>query len=307
MAGKKLTDSSVVDLGALASGDLFPVARAGNVNATKTTIDKIKDYIKSVFDGIYSALGHNHAGEDIYPDSVTTDYVQLTGGIGTEGRISYNSADGTIDVIQGGGNVTQQVGQETYIRVKASADISEGQVVMSTGTVGNSGRMTAAPAAMPFEPQYIIGVATENILEGDEGLVTNFGLVRKIDTSGWAEGSVLYVDTTGIGALTDVEPEAPNYNIIVAMVIVSHAANGSIFVRVYNGLRLRDLHDVDTELAVANDIMYYNGSYWARTDSPMLKGLKITEREGLIIKGATSDDYYTIYIDADGNIGTNKL
>ena len=59
--------------------------------------------------------------------------------------MSWNSADSaqTLDLVMAGGNVTMQVGEEIYFRVKASSAITNGQVVMFTGTVGASGGLLA--------------------------------------------------------------------------------------------------------------------------------------------------------------------
>ena len=156
----------------------------------------------------------------------------------------------------GGGNVTQQIGLEQYYRVKnqTGTAIGNGKVVRATGTVGNSGLLLAglAIADNSVPPEYVIGVTTEAIADGDDGFVTGFGLVRGLDLVAmataagetWADGDVLYVSATTAGSFTKVEPTAPNQKIIAAMVVHYHS-NGAIFVRVSNGFHLKDLHDVN--------------------------------------------------------------
>ncbi|HSG20383.1 MAG TPA: hypothetical protein VLA31_06400, partial [Burkholderiaceae bacterium] len=84
-----------------------------------------------------------------------------TGVVGGAGSLSWNSDDNTqtLDLVGAGGNVTMALGEETYYRVRASADITKGQVVMFTGTLGASGGLTAAPATglTPATSQYVMG------------------------------------------------------------------------------------------------------------------------------------------------------
>ena len=106
------------------------------------------------------------------------------------GRLWWDASDGiqTLNLGMAGSNATMQIGEEIYYRIKASADISEGQVVMFTGTVGASGALTGAPASglTAATASYIMGVATESILKNQWGYVTQFGLVRGINTTGCA-------------------------------------------------------------------------------------------------------------------------
>jgi len=358
--GLRPSDPLVTDLGALADDDSIPIDRALVNAAKKTTPAGIKNYL--VAEDTFAPTVHDHDGQTIKPDVVefSTPLVVPT----TEGSMSWNAASGTVDLVMGGGLVTQQIGEEQFFHVKALGNIVNGQVVIAVGTIGNSAQIIASAApilvwsgtAFNYEPRYVLGVATEAITNGNFGFITSFGLVRGLNittmgaaddtangtTGGWPDGTVLYVDPTRVGSLTKTVPIAPLYNIIVAMVIHNHA-NGSMFIRVNNGLNLRECHDVDTEavtasqflqrdvtnrywgaktlvttdltdldigtdeVLAANQVLKYNGSYWVNTAYLSLKGLTITEREGLIIKGSTSDDYYSIYIDAEGNIGSNKI
>ena len=155
------------------------------------------------------------------------------------GRLWWDNADGiqTLNLGMAGSNATMQIGEEMYFRIKASAAITEGQVVMFTGTVGASGALQGAPATglTATTAQYVMGVATESIAHNGWGYVTQFGLVRGIDTSGgaeaWADGDILYYDPTVVGGLTKTLPSAPNAKVVVAAVIYASASNGSLFVR----------------------------------------------------------------------------
>ena len=165
---------------------------------------------------------------DVTPGSLPT----------TPGSLYWDDADGnqTLSLIMAGGNATQQIGEETYYRIKASAAITEGQVVMFTGTVGASGGLRGAPATglTAATASYVMGIATQNMALNDWGYVTAFGLVRGIDTTGgaeaWIDGQILYYDPTVTGGLTKTAPSAPNAKVQVCAVVYA-AANGSLFIR----------------------------------------------------------------------------
>lgn len=149
-----------------------------------------------------------------------------------EGEMAWNADDMTVDIGLPG-DVTLQVGQEMHMRVKASAAITEGQLIMATGSDGNSGRITAAPSSTTTNAMFIIGVATMNIASGQSGFVTTFGIVRGIDADGsvvgetWAAGDVLYPHPTIAGRMTK---GAHTIDLPIGFVLFA-GNNGSIFVR----------------------------------------------------------------------------
>ena len=149
-----------------------------------------------------------------------------------EGEMAWNADDMTVDIGLPG-DVTLQVGQEIHMRVRASAEITEGQLVMATGSTGNSGRITAAPSSTTTNAMFIIGVATMDIPNNTDGFVTSFGAVRNIDTDGsvvgetWAAGDVLYPHPTIDGGLTN---GTHTIDLPIGFVLFS-GNNGSIFVR----------------------------------------------------------------------------
>lgn len=155
------------------------------------------------------------------------------------GSLYWDQADGnkTLSlVMQDSGGVIQQIGEETYYRIKADADITNGQVVMFTGSVGASGALKGAPATGVTADQvdYIMGVATMDMAHNDWGYVTWFGIVRGVDTTGgaeaWTDGTVLYYNPAVTGGLTKNKPALPNPIVLLAAV-VNAASNGTLFIR----------------------------------------------------------------------------
>lgn len=165
----------------------------------------------------------------------------LPTGAAAAGSLYWDDADNTKTlsaIMEDAGGVVQKIGEETYYRIKASASITKGQVVMFAGTVGASGGLKAAPASglTATQNEYIMGVATQDIPNNGWGYVTWFGEVKGINTTGslygetWADGDILYYNPAIAGGLTKTVPTAPNPKVIVASVV--HAAtNGILFVR----------------------------------------------------------------------------
>jgi len=184
------------------------------------------------------------------------------------GTVYWDDADAikTLNIVmEDSGEVIQHVGEETYYRVKASAAITLGQVVMFTGTVGASGGLRAAPATglTSTQSEYVMGIATQDIANNQWGYVTWFGEVKKVNTTGgaeaWVDGQILYYNPAVAGGLTKNVPSAPNPKVIVASVV--HAAtNGILFVRPTFGSAL-GATDSNVEITglANNDMLLYDG------------------------------------------------
>jgi hypothetical protein len=163
----------------------------------------------------------------------------------TQGQMTWNADEETLDV--GLNGAVLQMGQEIHYHVRndSGVDIDNGDAVMVTGTLGASGRLLVAKAVADgsIPSKYFIGVATEDIPNGEDGKVTHFGKVRHFNTSVFNEGDILYPDPATPGGWVDAEPDAPNWRLPVAFVI-NKKNNGTIFVRATNNYRLEDLENI---------------------------------------------------------------
>jgi hypothetical protein len=160
---------------------------------------------------------------------------QSTGNV-DRGQMAWNLNEETVDITMGDG-VIQQVGFETYMRVKndTGSQINNGEVV---GFVGVNGEINVAPyiANSSANELYFIGVATHDMPDQDIGPITVYGKVRGLDTTGpgaetWSVGDILYASPTTAGLLTNIRPTAPNVVIVVAAVLSVDATDGVILVR----------------------------------------------------------------------------
>jgi hypothetical protein len=172
------------------------------------------------------------------------------------GSICWNEDDKGLNVFQPDG-VTLQVGQESFVLAKnmTGTTITNGSFVRFAGASQNDeARILVAPflANGEYPNLYGLGVATQDILNGETGFVTNFGKVRELDTTGssvgetWQLGDILYANPTIAGALTRNKPTAPQNVIPVAAVLFVDDEEGEIFVRPTFEQRLSYGRFVDT-------------------------------------------------------------
>ena len=205
---------------------------------------------------------------DITAQGMVADTVQLTGGTGVEGLFQWNIDDGTVDLGMVGGNVTLQLGQEMHAYVKASENITNGDVIYASGSVGASGKLVVTKfiADGTIEDIRVLGMATEDIAINTSGYITVFGAIRGLDTTGtpvgetWLEGDILYASSTVLGGLTNIRPPKPLHGIRVAMVTTVHASNGTVFIRPSIGEHLDDLHDVTLTALTNGEVLKYNST-----------------------------------------------
>lgn len=153
----------------------------------------------------------------------------------TPGLLHWNSADDTLNLDMPGG-VVQQIGQESYayVRNRTGNTIPDGTAVRFAGAEQDGqARLLIAPmqADGTFPTLYALGVTTQEIADGEDGMVTVWGKVRDIDTSAFDVGDILYVSPTTAGEFVNTPPTAPNNVIPMAAVLRKDAEFGEIQVR----------------------------------------------------------------------------
>ena len=203
----------------------------------------------------------NGTGNVDITGNVIADIVQLRGGVGTQGEMSWSTDEETIKLIMDG--TTLHIGQDTFVHARNNTDsiITKGTPVYATGTLGASGRITVAPmiADGTIAGRYFIGLAAEDIAIDADGQVMTFGKIRQINTSGYTDGDVLWISPTVAGELTTTEPTAPNLKIATAFVI--HAAtNGTLMVRAEQGTDLHSDQRVQVSGLTDGDVLTWSNA-----------------------------------------------
>lgn len=251
---------------------------------------------------------------------VTLSSDTISGGIGSPDYILFNTSyataltagqlgwDGnnTLGLGMIGGNVTQHIGEDQFFYCKASSAITKGQVVMFTGAVGASGVPTGAPATGITDGTYIMGIAAEAIALNGFGLVQSFGTLRNVNTSGYADGDILWYDPAVTGGLTKTKPSAPNVKVQMAAVINGGSSGGgTILIRIDPGSTLggTDSNAQITSPTAAQIITYASADgYWKNTSLTAGTGISINNATTGVITVTNSAPDQTVAISAGTGI-----
>ena len=184
-----------------------------------------------------------------------------------------------------GGNVIQQIGQETYyppVVNKTGGVLYEGTLVMINGTTpsfGNRLNVVKAVADGSVPSFALVGVLTEDIADNQEGFATWFGYVRNLnendlETNGikpagetWNVGDILWANPSLDGGYTNVEPSAPNLKVPVAAITDINGQNIILLVRPRLTPSLGESNNVQTSGETNGDLVVYNNTlgYWEYT------------------------------------------
>jgi hypothetical protein len=267
----------------------FPKVNAGEDGLEFVAIPGGGDMLTSVYDpaGVEEQLVGLTAEQTVsnktFEATQYNQYDPLYTETGSEpvGSVFWDSIHSTLNLKLNSG-VKLQFGQELYFYGKASGAIANGRLCMFAGVEGDHiliKQITAGDVAtIKANPTYVVGVATQAIANGEYGFITWFGKLNDVYTKAtnngtasenWVAGDKLYFDNT-TGNLTNVEPEAPDTRIEVAVVIKAQtggAENGIILVRPTFGMSLAMLDDVDgDDPTTTGDLLTYNATsgVWER-------------------------------------------
>jgi len=201
------------------------------------------------------------------------------------GKMWYDQTTGSWNLGMGGGNITQQVGEELFVYGKASSAISGNttvQCIYQTGTVGASGAITFAPSVSGItNGDLIIGLATEDIALNSFGRITSFGVIHGVNASGsiysetWADGDTLWYNPV-TGGVTHTKPVAPNIKVQLGTVInAGSGGSGSIQVEINHGSVLggTDSNVQLTSVATNNLLQYSSLGYWVNVAPSSVTGV----------------------------------
>lgn len=313
----------------------FSGGTTGLTPATPTNGDIVLDGVLEVANGGTGADNPTDARINLeaakwQDNSDITSMSGLTGGIASPiyidmgngnavtlvaGRMWYSPATGAWNLGMGGGNITQQVGEEFFRYGKASANISDTnlQLVYKTGVVGASGVITFAPTVAGItDPDQILGIATEPIATNSFGRVTTMGVVRGINTTGsvygevWADNDDIWYNPV-TGGLTKTKPSAPNIKLQVGTVInAGPGGSGSFNVKLGSTSALGGT-DSNVQLGTLanNDLLqYYSaGGYWRNVAASSIAIGTATNADNVkTVSTATNADFYLTFVDSNNAV-----
>ena len=182
-----------------------------------------------------------------YANGMTKDSLSFNRSAGVapiEGQLAWNAEDKTLNLGLAGGSVLQ-IGEEEllYAVNQTGATITNGQVVVVSGSQGNRVVVSLAQAQASDIPYQLVAVSTQAVPNNGTGYFTRSGLVRELDTSSFSDGDILYLSSVA-GAMTNTPPAKPLGQIPLGVVTRSHATVGTILVAPIVLPRLTHLPDV---------------------------------------------------------------
>jgi len=195
-----------------------------------------------------------------------------TGTPTTQGTISWDVDHNTAQLVMNG--TTGRIMEDVFYIAKnqTGVTIPKGTVVRANGTLGSSGRILITPflANGTFDSEYVMGVTSEAILNGADGMVMHFGQIKNVNTSAYVDGDILYASTTVAGGFTTTVPSAPN-NIVLVAIVIHAAANGIIQVRPTIGSNINKDEGVVITSPTNGQILTYNNTsgLWQNTNAPI--------------------------------------
>ena len=223
-------------------------------------VDNTSDLNKPVSTAQQTAL-------DLKLDNTLADFTpQVSAPSHVEGRVFYDSNTHTLNVFNDQSGVTLNLGEEQYMRIinKSGATILNGKVCRHNG-VDATTQLPKIELALAdtVVNATILGVATHNIPDGEEGFLTTQGKVSDIDTSAFPAGQPMYLSDVTAGGLTATAPD------IISQVggILNSAILGSLMVNIRSVIAfpallgiLQDAPDTYTLSATYQDIDNYQVS-----------------------------------------------
>jgi hypothetical protein len=143
---------------------------------------------------------------------------------------------------------------------KHNGTVNKGQVVYIQGSQGQRIALELAQANTETTSSKSFGLMYETTAKNQVGRVITEGLIEGVNTNGFNEGDLLWLSASQAGGLTATRPVAPNHGVFIGVCVRKNQNNGSIFVKVQNGVELDELHNVLISNPQNGDILKYNGT-----------------------------------------------
>jgi hypothetical protein len=250
---------------ATASGGGIPLGTTSGTDTYTTTISGVTGYADGDAYIIRFTTGNTDAATlNINGLGAKTLFRNNDGAViggdiwdGAEMLCVFNSANNGFDCI---GTATNSL--FAYVTNVNGSTISRGQVVYAFGGTGNRMEVKLARADADSTSAQTIGfVYSTSIANNQKGIILIQGYFTNLSlfppSSSWADGDTVYLSSATAGAVTRTKPAAPQHLVYLGVVATaSNGASGRMYVRVQNGYEMNELHDVQSNGAVNNDILY---------------------------------------------------
>jgi len=160
------------------------------------------------------------------------------------------------DSVGGSGSDTAKV-VIAQVHNATATTLLKGEVVYLFGSTGNIASVKRANNKQDATSSKTLGLVRRDIPAGGTGFVTTQGQIEKLNLGSYVEGDVLWLDSLD-GQFTKVKPQAPYHGVFIGVVERANAGNGLAYIKIQNGVELDEIHDVQINNLVNNQIIVYS-------------------------------------------------
>jgi hypothetical protein len=213
--------------------------------------------------------GGTVSGPTSFTNGVTINYIDFdtapTVPNPTGGTLYFDSNENALSYkpLTNQNDVTVNLGQESLIRVynDLGYQINNGQVLHITGSTSGVPTVALANASklgatFTESLAQTSGVATHNIPNGEYGFITNFGIVRDLNTTAFTVGQEIFLSDTIDGGLANNPNDIAFTSRIstVGYCLESNATTGKILVQIANENNVQSLTQLQVNVLLGNTI-----------------------------------------------------
>jgi hypothetical protein len=135
--------------------------------------------------------------------------------------------------------------------------LQRGEVVYLSGANGDVASVKRANNKQDSTSSKTFGIVRRDIAAGDTGYITTQGQIEKLNLGAFTAGDIVYLDSID-GQFTKVVPVAPYHSVFIGIVERANNGNGLMYVKPQNGYELDELHNVQINGKVNNQILVYS-------------------------------------------------
>jgi predicted lipoprotein len=235
----------------------------------------------------FGSAGNN--GDMLYYDASAGMFLVLPRGANGE-VLTVNTATGTgvswEPPSTGAGDMVKSVYDPDDDGVVESAEREQIAIINKTGATLTKGtivyiKTSSSSASYPevlkanatteATSSKTIGAVYEDIANNDVGYIITSGQVHNLNTSAYTVGTRLWLSTVD-GQVTSTPPSQPNHTVFIGFVTRSQSQNGRVLYAIQNGYELGELHDVQVQNPSINDVLYWNGLAWTKSQIDAILG-----------------------------------
>jgi hypothetical protein len=297
------------------------------VNLTQNRTDSYSSFTISLsaytgstgFSGDYLPLsGGTVYGNTIFTSGLTVNYIDFdtTPNVPspTGGTLYFDSAENALSYkpITPSNDVTVNLGQETLVRIynDLGFQINNGQALHITGATSGAPTVSLAVGTGGDSVQFqISGIATHDIPNSSFGFMTNFGVVRDLNLTGFTVGEQIYLSQTIPGGLSSYSGLSFTGRTCEVGHIIDNSASGKIQVTILNEIEGTIITTQENNILAANNsstgIFEFSG---LSITTPSGTTFNVGPVEGWIIDNVTAPTNPTIrLIIYPGSTGNTAL